>query len=493
MLPTDLVRGASLRDILVDDENLSLFRTACSQLGLLDLELDSADLQFTLFVPTNTAIQANTFMNLYMTGVENDPPTWHEHLERSLRHHMVENAALTTAEIFDGTKTSLFTLEDSVQMELSFQTIGGAKILTGNITADNGMLHIIDRVMEPAFYKHSFQQLEEQDELGPDWLERVSLSTIVDFVNGREVLAKVVPEGQTQVACRTRALNRIGLFYLPKTLNRSPEIKFGEFLNETYKKETVYNLIEYSLPHKNFYRADLPPGHVEWIMSPNNCSHMLVTVSEAGTLCFNDGCVVEDPKPREWLANNGVGYIVDKCTVCSGVGMLLEYASVYLDDPILKDAAQFYETSEWNLRNLSMSVGNGSKITLFAARDNAYNVFNLEDVKRLSTDKWKRHQWNFLQHTMLQGEYYDTDFVRLWEENLGKPYNLTAISGENITIDYDKDRKMVRIDDGDIIKANIQGIDGYVKCFLYLEFFPFCACSTHIFSNDIESSPFLCY
>lgn len=450
----------TLREVLMDNINLSLFRTILSQLGILEEELDDPNRVLTLFVPTNQAIEENAFLSMYMTGVENDPPTWHEHLEQSMRQHMVENVALTTEQLFDGSKTSLFTMADPVEVQKSFKTIAGAQIESGNLEASNGIIHVIDRVLEPEFYDHSFRQLELQEELGEDWLGRVSYSTIVDFVKGRSQLEKLIPSGQTFIACRTRALNRIGLFYLPKTLNRSPEIKFGEFLNASYTQETTQNLIQYSLPHQNFYRRDLPRGYVEWIMSPNNCSHMVVTVSESGTLCFNDGCVVSTPKPREWLANNGVGFIVDKCVVCSGVAMLLNYAAVFVEALNLEDASQFWETSEWNLRNVSMSTGNGSKVTVFAAIDNAYNVFNPEDVTRISTDKWKNHQWNFLNHQTLQGEYYAKDFIRLWEENLGKPYNLTALSGENITFDYDEERNMVLIQDGDFIQTDIKGVDG---------------------------------
>ncbi|KAL7577256.1 hypothetical protein ACA910_003577 [Epithemia clementina (nom. ined.)] len=454
--------GGTLRDVLVDDENLSMFRQALSELGILEAELDDPAKQFTLFAPTNQAITSNTFLNLYYNGIDNDPPTWHDHLEGTVRNHMVENVALTTDQIFDGTKTHLFSLQDPLPLQHSFRTIGnhGAQVQSANLPASNGLLHVVDRVLEPEFYAQSLKQLELQSELDYDSLGRVSLRTIVDFVNGFDQYTHLPPTGQTHVACRIRALNRIGLFYLPDTLNRSPEIKFGEFLNASNRDETIHNLIQYSLPHKNYYLDDVPNGYEEWILSPNNCSHMLVTKSKAGDLCFNDACVVESPQARQFLANNGVGYVVDKCVVCSGVGMLLDYASRYTETPNLKDAAQFWETSEWNLRNLSMSTGNGSAITLLAARDEAFNIFNPEDVSRISTDMWKNHQWNFLNHNMLQGIYLEADFARLWEENLGKPYNLTALSGENVTFDYDDARKVVLIQGGDMIKSNIIGLDG---------------------------------
>ena len=470
-------QGATLRQLINENPNLSLFRTACSQLGLLELELDDTSQTFTIFAPTDTAIEDNNFMSLYTLGMDEDPPRWHEHLLRAIRNHMVPNFALTEEEVFQGAKTHLYSLEDPLRLEKSFRNIDGAQIQSADQVADNGMLHVVDRVLEPEFFKFSFSSLEKQKEFGPDWLDRTSMKTIVDFMDARSSYTHQIEEGQTHVGCRIRALNRIGLDYLPKTLNRSPEIVMGEFLNASFKDETVHNLIQYSLPHKNYYLRDIPRGHEEWIMSPNNCSHMLVTKSQSGKLCFNDACVVSVPDDRQYLANNGVGYVVDKCVVCSGVAMLLEYSAWLLDKPNLDDASQFFESSEWNLRNLSMSTGNGSKVTLFGARDEAYNIFNPQDVSRISTDKWKRHQWNFLEHNMLQGEYTMETFQSLWAENLGKPYNLTAISGENITFDYDEQRQVVLVQGGDVIASDLQGIDGYVCCFVFVSvFFRSCIC-----------------
>ena len=474
LLPFQTMAG-TLRDEILANDDLSMFRDCLSALRWLEDELDDNSKIYTIFAPTNEAMQANRFMELYMTGMSSNTPRWKNHLKGAVMNHIIDNVAMTKSELFDGTKNHIFSLEDSLVIVPSSQIIGKARIEGADIQADNGILHIIDKVMEPDFFAHSFEELERQHEFGPDWLDRVSLQTIVDFQNARSEYTHLIEEGQTHVGCRIRALNTIGLFYLPKTINRSPEIKFGEFLNASHREETIHDLIQYSLIHKNYYRRKIPDHYIEWVMSANGCSHILVSKSSTGRLCFNDGCQVSTPQPREFLANNGVGYVVDKCIVCSGVAMLLEYAAVY-SPYSLNDASQFWETSEWNLRNLSMSVGDGNPVTVFAAIDNAFDVFNAEDVARISTDKWKIHQWNFLHHNMLQGEYLEQDLVDLWYNNSGKEYNLTALSGENITFDYDEERKKVQVDGGDLWFSNLKGVDGYVmadrkKSFMLLSFF----------------------
>jgi len=465
LLIPGVANGATLRDLLLADDSLSLFRGCLSALRLLEDELDDTDRTYTIFAPTNKAMQESRFFQLYMSSMDQTVPRWKHHLDPAVRNHMVENEAMTEAQIFDGSKNHIFSMEDSLVVHAlngdTLGLIGGARIEAADLRADNGILHVIDKVMPADFFAHSFEELERQQEFGPDWLDRVSLQTIVDFNNARRVYTSLVEEGQTMVGCRIRALNRIGLFYLPKTLNRSPEIKFGEFLNASNREQTVHDMIEYSLIHKNYYRIDLPDHYIEWVMASNGCSHILVSKSSTGRLCFNDGCQVADPKPREFLANNGYGYVVDKCIVCSGAAMLLEYAAVY-SPYSLKDAAQFWESSEWNLRNLSMSVGDGRPVTIFAAIDAAFDVFASDDRARLSTDKWKVHQLNFLRHNMLQGVYMEDDFVELWYNNSGKEYNITALSGENITFDYDEERKKVMVEGGDLWFSNIKGIDGYL-------------------------------
>mmetsp|Transcript_1548 Transcript_1548/g.3358 ORF Transcript_1548/g.3358 Transcript_1548/m.3358 type:complete len:740 (-) Transcript_1548:97-2316(-) len=461
----------TIRQVLEENDNLSMFRASLSAVRWLEEELDDPTKQYTVFAPTDQAIQASAFWKMYMQGMDEQPVRWNYHLLHTCMNHIVENQVVSASELFDGTINHIFSLEDSLVVTHTNQLIGGARMISPNLNAANGIVHVIDKVLNPDFYAQSLSNLQRQTEFGPDWLDRVSLLTIVEFTNSLNYFEKLVPEGQTQVGCRIRALNRIGLFYLPKTINRSPEIKFGEFLNASFTDETIHNLIEYSLIHKNYYRKDMPDHYMEWIMSANGCSHILVTTGATGRLCFNDGCQVATPKPREFISSNGVGYVVDKCIVCSGVTMLLEYAAIY--SPFnMKDSAQFWETSEWNLRNLSMSIGDGNKITVFAALDNAFGAFNAEDISRISTDKWKVHQWDFLKHQSVQGEYTEDDLIELWYNNSGRAYKLTMLSGEDVTFDYSEERKKIQIQGntktdgsnvyGDLWFANLKGVDGLI-------------------------------
>jgi hypothetical protein len=132
----------------------------------------------------------------------------------------------------------------------------------------------------------------------------------VDFVGARSELSQYRSEGQTFVGCRIRAFNRLEE-YLPQTINESPKgVIEGEFLNATFKAETIRNFIQYSIIPKNYYLEDMEEGFAELTVPLPKCGHMWVTKRD-GRLCFNNGCVVETPDPRQYLASNG--YVVRVC------------------------------------------------------------------------------------------------------------------------------------------------------------------------------------
>lgn len=458
-----VVSGESIRDIILQREDLSQFRLALERTGFLEGILDGkkdGDV-YTVLVPSNDAIAESQLFTTYMAGIQENPPRWHHHILRATRHHILDQVSLDSKQLFEKQYDVHYSLEGPVEVSHFFNVLGGASLQTTDLKADNGYVHIVDKVIEAPFFKHSFAALTEQPEYGPDWLDRVSLKTVVDFVDGYHVYNNLLESGQTHVGCRIRALNRIGLFYLPQCINGAPEttIKTGEFLNETWKNRTVHDFLEYTLIDRNYYNPDIPDRYQELIRASNNCSDMWVTKSVTGKLCFNDGCVVKTPDHRQYLASNGYGYVVDKCIVCSGVAMLANYAAEFTNYN-LRDVSQFFIASEWNLRNLSLSVGDGGKVTLFACADTGFNRFNLEDTTKLASDKWKPHQWDLLRHNILQGEYTEQDLIDLYYNNSGMEYNLTALSGQNITFDYDEEREVVLVQGGDLWFSDIKGVDG---------------------------------
>jgi len=139
--------------------------------------------------------------------------------------------------------------------------------------------------------------------------------------------------------------------------------------------------------------------------------------------------------------------------------MMTNYAAEYTRFNV-RDMAQLLIGSGWNTRDLNFAVGNGTKVTLFAALDTAFDSFTSDDTTRLSTDKWIRHLWDFLKHSMIQGEWTMQDLKQLVLDNDGQPVQLTMLTGENTTLAYDATRNMVTLEGGDVFFGDVKAVDG---------------------------------
>lgn len=291
-----------------DDEGLSLFRDALRAVGMLEAVLGDASQEMTVFAPNNAAIRASSLFQLYMTGLDEQPyPRWHHNLRAALSQHIVPNQKLSYNDIFNLQVSELPSMRDSILVNQILFTIQNGKIVEQDVVATNGVLHVVDTLIKAQFYDQPFSMLELQPELGPDELNRTALTDVTDFVGGRAVLNAIRESGTTFVGCRIRAFNRLEE-YLPQTINGSPKgVILGEFLNETFRAETIENFLQYSQIAKNYYRADMEDNYEELVTPVPGCGHMWITKKD-GRLCFNNGCVISTPDPREFLASNGYVY-----------------------------------------------------------------------------------------------------------------------------------------------------------------------------------------
>jgi uncharacterized surface protein with fasciclin (FAS1) repeats len=292
-------------DDISGENALSIFSNALKSTKMLEELLGNETRTFTVFAPTNQAMMASPVMSLFLHGSNGtETPTWNRHLMTALRHHIVPDFLLNRTEIFNNQRVEIMSIQEGINISQFEQTIHGSQLVEYDIPATNGILHVVNKVLEPNFFKQTFSQLELQEEFGPDHLDRTAMVDVVDLVKGRDILDEIRPDGQTFVGCRIRAFNRLEE-YLPQAINGSPEgVIRGEFLNITNRNETIHDFIRYSMIPKNYYSADIPNGFMELTIPVPNCGHMWVTKKD-DLLCFNNGCVVETPDPREYLASNG--------------------------------------------------------------------------------------------------------------------------------------------------------------------------------------------
>jgi uncharacterized surface protein with fasciclin (FAS1) repeats len=302
----------SLRDAIEERDDLTIFQKALIELDMFEQVLGDESQKFTVFAPSDSAIDDSEIWNTYFTGLNETPPIWNRHLRAAVSNCLVEGPGLTRSQIFNEQITELDSLQDSLQISQFLGRVGGAPIETADIAASNGILHVMSGVLEPEFFDHTFGDLELQPEFGPDFKDRTSLVDVVNLAGARGELGRSRDTGTTMVGCRIRGFNRMGLDYLPQTINHSVNVKDGELMNATRVNETHAEIL-YSLIPGNYYSEDKPPGFYELVLPVNDCAHMWINKFE-GVLVFNNGRTVETPDERTFLASNG--YVTKVYCVC---------------------------------------------------------------------------------------------------------------------------------------------------------------------------------
>lgn len=154
-----------------------------------------------------------------------------------------------------------------------------------------------------------------------------------------------------------------------------------------------------------------------------------------------------------------VTQIVTKPQVPPGVAMIMKYCAEYTTIN-LKDMAQYYKSSEWNLRNLTKSIGTQQgSFNVFAPLQEGYGEFNIEVAVRISTLEWKRHLWDFLLHMTVEPAYTTDELYQLVED-AGGYMQMKMLSGFNTTLQFDSEGELT-IDGARFLKPyDMKGVDG---------------------------------
>ena len=129
-------------DIVVNSENHNTLETAVIAAGLV--ETLSGDGPFTVFAPTDDAFAALPDGTLDAVLADNDM------LTAILTYHVVGSTALST-DLMDGMAVTTLNGEDvTVTINMDGVFINDAQVTMADITADNGVVHVIDAVLLPA-------------------------------------------------------------------------------------------------------------------------------------------------------------------------------------------------------------------------------------------------------------------------------------------------------------------------------------------------------
>jgi uncharacterized surface protein with fasciclin (FAS1) repeats len=132
---------ARVTDVLSADEE-ERFTLLVELLGVAGLTTAMAEPgPFTVFAPTDEALE-DAFSESELESLREDT----DQLTEVLEYHVVEGAAVTSDQI-DGSE-SLETLQGS-DVEVTTSGVNGVSFVETDVDAPNGVIHIIDGVLEP--------------------------------------------------------------------------------------------------------------------------------------------------------------------------------------------------------------------------------------------------------------------------------------------------------------------------------------------------------
>lgn len=146
-------QARTVATVIASEPNLSTLFTLVSTANLLDVLADESA-EYTVFAPTNAAFEALPAGVAQM--ILSDPAL----LTRVLTYHVaagrIESGALTAGEAIDtmemegvGLALTGSQIDVTVPVLGAAVKVGGAKIVTADIEASNGIVHIVDRVLLP--------------------------------------------------------------------------------------------------------------------------------------------------------------------------------------------------------------------------------------------------------------------------------------------------------------------------------------------------------
>jgi uncharacterized surface protein with fasciclin (FAS1) repeats len=180
----------TLVDLAGETESLSTLVMAIEAAGLA--ETLSGEGPFTVFAPTNAAFEAlpdGTLETLLK-------PENKETLAAILKYHVVSGAVMST-DLSDGQTAKTVQGENVVIKTEGGVSVNGATVATADVSASNGVVHIIDEViLPPSMQPKNIVQLAMANE---------ELSTLVAAVKAADLVGTLSGEGPFTVFAPTNA------------------------------------------------------------------------------------------------------------------------------------------------------------------------------------------------------------------------------------------------------------------------------------------------
>ena len=176
LVPEDTTEDNSVIGVLSRDEDFAMFGAAVEAGGLRDMLSTSS---ITLFAPTDNAFEAY---------LEENEMEWEEFIENEalissiILNHTLEGA-VSISDLESGPVNSALNRSLFISVGDSIYLNGRARVLEGDIQAENGLIHKVDQLVRPASRNLS-EFLTDQDDLTQLSAAVVRLGLVEELTTG---------------------------------------------------------------------------------------------------------------------------------------------------------------------------------------------------------------------------------------------------------------------------------------------------------------------
>ncbi|CAB9503740.1 beta-induced protein ig-h3 [Seminavis robusta] len=434
------VPDPSILDIASENEDLQTLVSAVQSAGLV--EALGADGPLTLFAPTDQAFE-DAGVDFLLE------PQWILHLQSVLLYHVAAGSFLSDNLAQGEEINSLYDDEAINVTAVDPLIINDAPVITPNITASNGVIHVIDQVLFPAFTETSVVDIAAGV---PETFS--TLVDLLDLANLTETLAD--DEGIFTVFAPTNqafaALDQTTL----------------EFLMSEEGADALESILLYHVVPGIAYSSGVEMDDTAVTLEGSNIT---VTEADGDTIVING---VANLLQGDILARNGVIHIIDSVlapavpvapvttdapddsnvsTVDESTGGGVEDVDletwVFLDE----NYSTFY--SLLNMTDLPAQLTRPNPLTLMAPDNDAFEA--LPGAGKYLEPEWYAHLYDILLYHIVPGELLTENMTLDMTvlTTLGENFNITSVEPD-ITIN-----NISNIVDPDIVVSNgvAHGID----------------------------------
>lgn len=263
-------------DVVVNSEDHTLLEAAVIEADLAGAL--SGDGPFTVFAPTDAAVGAL----VTSLGISAEDLLALDGLGDILLYHVV-NATAMSADLFDGQMVTTMLGEDvTISIMDGTVMVNNATVTTADITADNGVVHVIDAVLLPP----TTEATPTVAEIIAESEAHTVLAAVLDSTNLDEALAG---EGPFTVFAPTDA----AFDALP------PAVILGLLTDN----EALTNALTYHVAGDSLTAGDLSNGQM---ITTLNGEDVTVTIMD-GAVMINDATVIV----ADLIGSNGVVHVID--------------------------------------------------------------------------------------------------------------------------------------------------------------------------------------